>query len=226
MALARRSRRRTIVFLSLMGAATLTPLFSHIEARFLYAPFVLGLAISAGGWGWVAARLAAADSPAGRALSTCVHLALAFGVVATGVRHPDGAVDPLARTALHREIAAQVAQVAGEGPVLAIQMNAPFWAGRAYRALPIGPPQVVLDYARAQGASCLVLEGEHDLARRPELAPLVQDPPPAGFEQALVRPSLEGGELRVFRIGSAQGSERAIVPESGGSPDVMTRHAR
>jgi hypothetical protein len=97
--------------------------------------------------------------------------------------------------------------------VLAIQSNVPFWAGRPYRPIPVGPPSVVLDYARAQGAACLVLEGERDLARRPELEPLFEDPPPPGYTLELSRPAPQGGELRVFRI-EAAGETHAVAAAS------------
>ena len=200
-ALARRSRRRAVLLLTLMGAATLAPIVSHVEGRFFYAPFALGLALAAGGWGWIAARLVAAGGLAGVLLRAGVHVALAAAVAASGVRHTDGVVEPLAREAVHRAIAADVARIAGDGPVLAVQGNVPFWARRPYRAIPIGDPAVVFDYARAQGASCLVLEGDRDLERRPQLAPLARDPAPAGFVLELTRPAPQGGELRVFRLG-------------------------
>jgi len=203
-ALTHRRRRRAVVFLALMGAAMLAPIASHVEARFLYAPFVLGLVVAASGWGWLAARLlpVGGRGATGRALCAGVSLALAAGVAVSGVGHTDGSLEPRAREALHRGIAGEVARAAGSGPVLSVQANVPFWAGRPYRPIPVGPPAIVLDYARAQGAACLVLEGNRDLSRRPELAPLAHDPPPAGFRLVSARPALQGGELRVFRIES------------------------
>src|SRR5262249_24570699 len=41
--LAGRGRRRAFLLLALMALATLAPLLSHVEGRFLYAPFALGL---------------------------------------------------------------------------------------------------------------------------------------------------------------------------------------
>jgi len=206
-ALTRRRRRRAVVFLALMGAAMLAPIVSHVEARFLYAPFVLGLVVAACGWGWIGARLLAVGrgGATGRALCAGASLALGAGVAVSGVGHTDGSLEPRAREALHRGIAGEVARAAGSGPVLSVQANVPFWAGRPYRPIPVGPPGVVLDYARAQGAACLVLEGSRDLSRRPELAPLAHDPPPAGFRLVSARPALQGGELRVFRIEGGAG---------------------
>lgn len=217
-ALARRSRRRAVFFVAVMGAASFAPLFSHIEARFLYAPFALGLTVAAGGWGWIAARLLGAGGAPGlavravRAVGAAIHVALVAGVAASGVGHTDGVVEPLARQALHKEIAAEIARVAGDGPVLAVQGNAPFWAERPYRAVPIGSPSIVLDYAHAQAATCLVLEGDRDLRRRPELDPLTHEPAPPGFHLVLKRPSPQGGDLRVFRIESAA-AQGSVVQE-------------
>jgi len=216
-ALAHRSRRRGVVFLALMGCATLAPILSHVEARFLYAPFVLGLAVAAGGWGWIAARLFAVAGLPGRALRAGASVALAAGVAVSGVRHTDGLVEPRGREALHREIAQEVGAVAGTGPVLAVQQNVPFWAGRPYRAIPIGDPSVVLDYARAQGASCLVLEGDRDFDRRPGLRRLEEGPLPPGFRLVLAKPSPQGGELRLFRLESA-----AHTQDPGAQPVVET----
>jgi hypothetical protein len=207
-ALTRRRRRRAVLYLAAMAAVSLAPLLSHIESRFLYAPFVLGLPFAACGWGWIAVHLRAVrvgdGAVLGRALSAVVHVALAALVLASGLGHTDGTVEPLGREALHRAIAAEVANTAAGGPVLAVQMNVPFRAGCPYRPIPVGPLPVVLDYARAQGASCLVLEGDRDLERRPELAPLEQDPPPAGFRLELTRSTPRGGTLRVFRIERAK----------------------
>ena len=220
-AITRPSRRRALVFLAFMGLVTLAPLLSHIEARFLYAPFALGLVAATGGWAWIAARLLAiGDSNRGDArglvIASGAWIVLAAGVAMSGVRHTDGIVEPIAREALHRSLAKDVARLAGGRPVLAVQSNLPFWSGCPYRPIPVGSPHVVLDYARAQGASCLVLEGTRDLRRRPELEPLLSDPPPPGYRLELLRPAPQGGELRVFRIEPASGQHGAGGAALGG----------
>jgi hypothetical protein len=254
-------RRRGLVFLAAMGALSLTPLLSHIEARFLYVPFAFALVLGAGGWSWLAQRLpavakeppgatmneatedgpqteasqwreggvgwrggpagsreGAAESRSGvadvrtaaavsrrgvhaprRVLLAALHAGLLVLVALAGFRHTDGVVDPLSRRALQKEIAALAADC-GNGPILAVQQHVPFYARRPYRAIPVGDPDLVLDYARRQGASCLVLEGERDLRRRPELVPLMNDPTPSGLRLLAARPHPEGGEMRLFCV--------------------------
>jgi 4-amino-4-deoxy-L-arabinose transferase-like glycosyltransferase len=194
----RREHRIGLAFAAFVLLVSLTPVLSHLEPRFFYPPYALGLLVAAAGasalssWGG-AARWR-------RALSVAVTALVVALLARDGWRHPTGAATEPARERPLKELAALVRGKVPPGRMLAVQPAFPYLVGRPYLALPLGSPEEVLTFARANDACSLVLEGARDLKRRPELGALLTDPPPAGFHLLSASEHPEGGTLRVFAV--------------------------
>lgn len=190
-------RRSRLLFLATLAVLSLVPVASHIEARFLFEAFAVGLIFCAVGWGYVDRRTR--RLPRGGALLAAVaHLAIAGAVLAAGLAHPLGG-DP--RPQRMSFLRAQVGTVAlPNGGMLAVQPQFPFVAGRPYRPIPLGEPEDVRAFARAQGAATLVVEGRRDLERRPSLARLATDDLPEGFRRIHTAPHPDGGDFQIFAL--------------------------
>ena len=193
--LLRRRRYRPLAFLVVSFAGSLAPFASHVEERFLYAPFALGLAVAALGWG--ALHRSLRHHPLSRA---GVHAALLGATALSVARHPFPDREARAEFDAQRRLGAELARLLPPGPVLAVRPAIPYWARHPYRPIPLGRPEDVLAFARAQGAVALVLETRDDSRRRPELAPLLSDPLPAGFEPLVERAEPNGESMRVLLI--------------------------
>jgi 4-amino-4-deoxy-L-arabinose transferase-like glycosyltransferase len=193
--LVRRRRVRALAFLAWIFAGTLAPFASHVEERFLYAPFAVGLAVAAVGWG-------ALDRPMRHNLPARIgaHSVLLAAVALAVVRHPFPGRDARAEFRAQRRLGSEIARELPPGPVLAVRPAVPYWARRPYLPIPLGRPEDVLVYARTQGAVAIILETREDSRRRPELAPLLGDRPPEGFETVLDAPEAGGAPMRVLRI--------------------------
>jgi 4-amino-4-deoxy-L-arabinose transferase-like glycosyltransferase len=193
--LVRRRRFRALAFLAWIFAGTLAPFASHVEERFLYAPFAVGLAVAALGWG------ALDRSIRGSLPSRIVAHSVLLAAIALAVaRHPFPGHDARAEFLAQRRLGSEIARALPPGPVLAVRPAVPYWAHRPYRPIPLGRPEDVLAFARAQGAVAIVLEAREDSRRRPELAPLLGDTPPEGFRTVLDAPEAGGAPMRVLRI--------------------------
>jgi len=207
-------RGRGLGFLFLLTAGAVAPILSHLEGRFLYTPFALGLVVAAGGWGWLDGKLRnlsgnrpgrdggtrQAGFPGGwRIARVSIHLGLGAMVLASGIAHALMLRFPPEILAVQQEVATLIEE-APPGALMAVQPNLAYHAGRAYRMLPVGPPSTVLDYARASGASLLAMEGNHDLQLRPDLNELGGETSPRGFRLLLERPDPRGGAMRVFAL--------------------------
>jgi hypothetical protein len=194
--------RQALLLLTLCLIGSLAPLFSHVEARFLFLPYALAMIVAAEGWATIGRlwHARAAAIPWGRPLSLLVHGLMVGLVAVSGFQHEGR--DPLAapRADLLRKAAAELDGVLPPGPVLAIAPQFPYWAERAYRPIPVASANAILDYARAQEATALVLEGERDLTERPDLAWLLAVDRPAAFRLLSQRPHPGGGSLLVYEI--------------------------
>jgi hypothetical protein len=199
-ALRKRRTRRAMAYVASLAAVSFIPATSHVEARFLYLPFVFGLVVSAEGWGWLAGRLPGSRGLAGRVARVAVHAAIVVLIAYTGVHHHTGHSGRYQVASSRKALGPLVARELPPGPILAVQMHVPFWAGRPYRPIPVGDIALVLDYARSEGAAGLVFDDKNDLPRRPHLSLLMEDPPPAGLRLVLSRPLPGGGEVRVFAL--------------------------
>jgi hypothetical protein len=193
-ALRSRRGRRALLFAAVAGAAGLAPLASHIEGRFLYVPFAFGLLIASAGW----AALVRVANPSRRAIWWALHGLIAGAVLHAGLQHVPPRPGYERRFALLRGVAADTRAVLPPGPMLAVHPLFPYWAERPYRAVPVGGPRTILDFARAQGATTLVIEGDRDLAQRPDLRAFAGDTLPAGFSVLLSRPNPGKGVLRLL----------------------------
>ena len=196
--------RRALVLCLLVGIASLAPLSSHVEARFLFMPYTIGLVIAAAGWGVVARALAAPRSPlrSWPWVRVTVHLAIAAGVSVAGYVHEgrDPGAGPRADFLQAQGKALAASQA---GPMLAIAPDVPYWAGCPYRPIPFSDAAGILDYARAQGATRLVLEQARDVDARPDLAWMAAADRPAAFQLVSSSPHPNGGKLLVFDIAPA-----------------------
>jgi hypothetical protein len=207
-------RGRGLGYLFLLTAGAVAPILSHLEGRFLYTPFALGLVVAAGGWSWLDGRLrnlpgsrpdrdddrSRRGVPGGRPIARiAIHLGLGWMVLAAGMAHAFMLRFQPEVLAVQQEVAALLEQ-APPGALMVIQPHLAYHAGRAYRMLPMGPPSTVLDYARATGASLLALEGSRDLGLRPGLLDSGGGMPPAGFRLLLEKPDPRGGTVQVFAL--------------------------
>lgn len=199
-----RRGRRALVLCLLIGIASLAPLSSHVEARFLFMPCAIGLVIAAAGWGVIARALAAARSPlrSWPWARVALHLTIAAAVAVAGYAH-DGRDPGAGARADFLQAQGNALASSSDEPILAIAPDVPYWAGRPYRPIPFSDAAGILDYARAQGASRLVLEQARDIEARPDLAWLIADDRPAAFHLVTSAPHPNGGRLLVFEIAPA-----------------------
>jgi 4-amino-4-deoxy-L-arabinose transferase-like glycosyltransferase len=205
-ALRLRRTRRALLYLVTLAIAALSPVLSHIEARFLYLPFAVGLIVSAGGWGWIASRLSALRGRGAGIARIAVHVGIASLVASSAFHHHTGHDARYRRSWFRQQFAAHASRELPPGPILAVQMHVPYWAGRPYRAIPVGDADVLLDYARSQGAVGVFFDSTEDLRRRPHLRTLLEDPPPAGLLLVVVEPLPDNaGEVRLFEVVSEPG---------------------
>ena len=188
-----------MAFLSAALAAALLPVLSHVEGRFLFPAFALGLVPAAGGWAWLRSR-AERGWPRSKAPERILTALIAVAVAAAGAWHLKLQRVRLDEAAMRRDAAAWAKANLPPGPMLALEPGIPFWSGHPYRAIPMGHPDAVLAFARAQRAAALSFEDPNDLERLPYLAPFREDPPPSGFRllHRLERPGV--GYVKLFAI--------------------------
>lgn len=194
--------RKACLLLGFALFAALTPFASHIEDRFFYLPFTLGLVVSAAGWGALAGGLSRVQrsSKAASAVRFAAHAALAGAVALSASRHEGNRAEAIARAEFLNESASDLRATLAPGPVLAVEPHFPYLAGRPYRPLPFASRQGILDYAKSQGASALVVEGRRDLSGRPDLAWLAAEGPDSKFQLVRSVPHPSGGDLLIFEL--------------------------
>ena len=194
-----RHGRRRLLFLAAAVAAALLPIVSHVEGRFLFPAFALALFPAAAGWVWLVAAARRAW-PGSKGPAYVLSVAIALAVAAAGATHLKAQTARLEEAAMRRDAAAWAKENLPPGPVLALEPGIPFWSGHPYRAIPMGGPDAVLAFARAQKAAAVSFEDPNDLERLPLLAPFQSDPPPAGF-RLLHEVRREGvGSAKLFAI--------------------------
>lgn len=195
-----RATRLAVVFLAFLGAASLAPALSHMEGRLLYTFFAFELVACAAGWAAIAGWLRRGGGPGTRGIALVVHVGIGLAILVNGATNVVDADDSPAREPLLRRVAQESRGSMEDGPSLAVHPNFAYHTGRPYRSLPLGSPAEVLAFARANDARSLVLEGERDLRRRPELVRLFEDPLPEGFRLIASAPHPSGRELRLFAL--------------------------
>ena len=123
-----------------------------------------------------------------------------IALVALAFRHHAGHEARYQRSKYRQELAPRIAGRLPPGPILAVQMHIPYWTGRPYRAIPIGELDLVIEYARSQGAVGLFFDGPADLIRRPHLDILLDEhvPPELQLVHSESRPG--GQEVRLFAL--------------------------
>lgn len=192
--------RRSLLFLVLVAGASFAPVSSHTEWRFLLVPFTLGLVVSAGGWGHLAARLARLEGGRGRFANVAAHLLLLAAMVLPTME---------LRTAHRARLDAEPdwsgpAKAAfgssPPGPILAVRPHVAYDLSRPFLSVPLGGPDLVLDYAANHGAVGLFLDSGTDPERRPQLARLFEEDIPDGFRLVGVAASDGGREGRFFLL--------------------------
>jgi hypothetical protein len=191
--------RHGSLFLLLVLAGSLAPVFSHVERRFLYVAFALTLLPAAAGWQALVHLAARAAGRWARPAQAAVSAGLLLLVLGAGLAH--ARVEQ--RPATEYELAKQAAAVLAQGPagaILAVQPALAYLAGRPFRLLPVATPAAILDYARSQGATQVVLEGSRDLSVRPALDPLSGDSPPPGYTLTHAVDDLRGGRILIFSL--------------------------
>jgi hypothetical protein len=177
---ASRRGRKQLLFLACALATALFPVVSHVEGRFLFPAFALALWPAAAGWTWLVGEARRAW-PRSAVPAYVLWVLIAVAVAAAGATHLKAQHARLAEAAMRRDAAAWARDNLPAGPVLALEPGIPFWSGHAYRAIPMGGPEAVLAFARAQKAAAFSFEDPNDLERLPLLAPFRADTPPAGF---------------------------------------------
>ena len=197
----RRRGRQALLLLGLSGIASLTPFVNHIEDRFFSLPFTLGAIAVAAGWAFLDRVIRRPFTPGhARWLLATIHLAI-FGWIAwEGAVHDGVRTEALARAALLRSHAASAGVRLAPGAILGIDPHFAYWAGRRYRPIPFGTADGILDFARANGAVAIVLEGRRDLQERPDLEWLTRNELPPQLRLVDVVPHPEGGELRMIAL--------------------------
>ena len=195
--------RRGTLFLLLVLAGSLAPVFSHVERRFLYVAFGLTLLPAAAGWHTLARLAARAAGSRTRLAQAAVSAGLLVLVLSAGLAHARVQERPAAEYRLMEHIAATLGQ-GPAGAVLSVRPAEAYLAGRPFRLLPVATPAAVLDYARARGATQLVLEEHRDLAVRPALQALVGDSPPPGYTLTHVMDNPRGGRVRIFSLDTSR----------------------
>lgn len=203
-------RRQGSLFLLLALAGSLTPVLSHVERRFLYVAFALILIPAAAGWTTLARVAGRAAGPLAR---TATGVGLTLLVLWAGIAHFQGQRRPPEVMITQNKAAAMLAS-GPAGPVLAVQPAVPYRAGRMFRYLPVAAPEAVLEFARAQGATQILLEGDRDLYLRPDLAPLLESDSVPGFQLAHTMEDARGGRVFILHM---QNEVPATPPSSGDS---------
>ena len=193
-------KRHGGLFMATAVVACLVPVASHIEGRFLYAPFAFALVFAAVGWAAIDDRLRTSMRLRQPLARGAIHAALLAAVAYGLFLHPMRGRSALAALAAQRELGTELDRALPPSPVLAVRPGVPYWARRPYAPLPVGRPEDVLAFAQSLGASAVVLELPSDASRRPEMMSLVTGPAPPGFEPWLARRAADGSELRVFRV--------------------------
>jgi len=188
------------LFMATATVACLVPIASHIEGRFLYAPFAFALVLAAVGWAAIDGGLRASRHLRHPVVRGVIHAAV-LAAVAFGLHnHPMRGRDARASLSAQRSLGLDLDRALPVAPVLAVRPGVPYWARRPYAPLPVGRPEDVLAFAKSVGASAVVLELPSDATRRPEMMALVTGPAPPGFEPWLARRAADGSELRVYRV--------------------------
>ena len=192
-------RRHAALFLLLALAGSLAPVISHVERRFLYVALGLTLLPAAAGWSNLV-RMAGRAAPRRQALARgALGAGLLFLVAGAGLGHARALRRPAETLAIQNRTAAAVA-AGPAGAILAVQPSVPYRAGRPFRLVPVASPSAVLDYARAQGAGQLVLEGDRDRQVRPDLESLAGPEPPPGFTLLHTLTDPRGGQVMIYAI--------------------------
>jgi 4-amino-4-deoxy-L-arabinose transferase-like glycosyltransferase len=202
-ALLTRRTRRSLAYLATLAAASLAPVLSHLEARFLYLPFAFGLVVAAAGWGVLDRWLAAWRGSGRKIARPVIHLTLIALVAFSAPRHHTGHDARFQRSSYRQDLGPRIAAQLPPGPILAVQMHIPYWAGRPYRAIPVGDVERVIEYARSQGAAGLFFDTAADLSRRPHLHALLDEPPPPGLRFVFSEPLPDGEKALVFVLSEA-----------------------
>ena len=206
--LLRRRGWRPLAFAVALFGFTALPILANMEDRFLYAPFAVGLALAAAGWGEVD-RLAAARLPG--LVRIAFHVLLAGSVATWGLTHRMPETPKLNLELAQRALAARTVAQLPPGPILAVRPHFPFWVGHPYAPLPILGPEGVLAFARLHDVHALVLQVPFDVKNRPDLAVLTSTSPP-GFTRLDAQPIAGGGELLLFRLGLSGGETAGGAP--------------
>jgi hypothetical protein len=170
-----------------------------VERRFLYVAFGLTLLLAAAGWSNLV-RLAGRASPGRASLAQAAASTILLALVAgAGLAHTRALYRP-PETILIQDRAARAIAAGPAGPILAVQPSVAYRAGRPFRLVPVASPAAVLDYARAQGAVQIILEGDRDLQVRPDLAALAGPAPPPGFTRLHDLPDPRGGRVLIYAL--------------------------
>jgi hypothetical protein len=138
--------------------------------------------------------------PRSKAPERILTVLIAAAVAAAGAWHLKPQRARLEEAAMRRDAAAWAKENLPPGPVLALEPGIPYWSGHPYRAIPMGEPDAVLAFARAQKAAAFSFEDPNDLERLPLLEPFRVDPPPAGFRllHRIERPGV--GYVKLFAV--------------------------
>lgn len=198
--LGKRRRRRAWIFLAALVPAVAAPLLSHVEARFLLPGLALLLVPAAAGWGVLDRLLGTLRGGGARPLRAAAHVALVASIALAGWTHTSLQRSRFERSSAQEAAGAWAARHVAEGPLLAVEPAIPYWAGRPYRPIPAAGPDAIHDYARAVGATGLVIEVPRDAYRVPALAPFLETPPPPGFRPLPRDEDGSDGSIRFFAI--------------------------
>jgi len=194
-----RRHRHGTLFLLLVLAGSLAPVISHVEHRFLYVAFGLTLLPAAAGWQALVGLAARAAGCRARLVRVTVSAGLLLPVLGAGLAHARVQQRPMAEYRLVEQAAAALAE-GPPGNILAVQPTVAYLAGRPFRLVPVATPAAILDYARAQGATQLILEGSRDLSVRPAMEVLTSDSPPPGYTLIHAMDDLRGGRVLIFSL--------------------------
>jgi len=172
---------------------------SHVERRFLYVAFGLTLLPAAAGWQTLARLAARAAGRRTRLAQAAVSAGLLLLVLGAGVAHARVQQRPLAEYGLLRQAGAALAE-GPAGAILGVQPATSYLAGRSFRLLPVATPGAILDHARHQGATQLILEGNRDLSVRPAMEVLAGDSLPPGYTLTRSMDDPRGGRVLIFSL--------------------------
>ncbi|MCZ6833292.1 MAG: glycosyltransferase family 39 protein [Acidobacteria bacterium] len=201
--LIRPGHRGGTLFLLLVLAGSLVPVVSHVERRFLYLAFGLTLLPAAAGWQSLARLVARAAGRRARLAQAVVSAVLLLLVLGAGLANARVQQRPVEQYRALEKAAAALAK-GPPGAVLAVQPAVAYLAGRPFRLLPVAKPAAVLDYARAQGATQIILEGSRDLTVRPALEGLSNGSPPPGYTLTHAMDDPRGGQALIFALDTAR----------------------